>query len=70
MSDTIETLIDEYRAWNAAQGLNLGSADEHLTDDALTDAQREYLRAFCDRWDSCRERDESVSHPGALHPFQ
>jgi hypothetical protein len=73
MSDTIETLIDEYRAWNAAQGLNLGSADEHLFDATLTDAQRDYLRAFCDRWDrvTMRERIEAERDAYiALHPFQ
>jgi hypothetical protein len=33
----LDALSREYAAWNKAQGLNLGSADEHLFDDTLTD---------------------------------
>jgi hypothetical protein len=47
-----ECLIDEYRAWNKAEGLNLGSADEHLCDDCLTVQQRGWVRDFSRRWES------------------
>ena len=46
----IGALIREYNEWNRAQGLSLGSADEHLFDENLTDAQRAWLNNFCDRW--------------------
>lgn len=51
-TEPLNRLIAEYAAWNKAQGLNLGSADEHLFDENLTDEQREWLRVFCERWES------------------
>lgn len=48
----LNRLIAEYEAWNKAQGLELGSADEHLFDENLTSEQREWLRVFCERWES------------------
>lgn len=56
--EQIETLIDadidaltaEYTAWNKANGLDLGSADEHLFDDDLTEEQRAWLVDFSERW--------------------
>ena len=50
--DPINVLIVEYAEWNKANGLNLGSADEHCMDAGLTDAQKDYLCDFCDRWDA------------------
>ena len=50
-----EILAAEYEAWNKAQGLNLGSADEHLFDGTLTGEQREWLRAFVSRWDDAKD---------------
>jgi len=47
----LDSLIDEYQQWNESQGLNLGSADEHLFDESLTEAQHAWLRDFCRRWD-------------------
>ena len=44
-------LTKEYAAWNKAQGLSLGSADEHLFDEDLTDAQRAWLKDFSQRWE-------------------
>lgn len=44
-------LTDEYAAWNKAEGLALGSADEHLFDEDLTEAQRAWLRDFSRRWE-------------------
>jgi hypothetical protein len=49
--DEIDALTREYAAWNKAQGLNLGSADEHLFDETLTEEQREWLRSFHRRWE-------------------
>ena len=54
-NDSIDTelnsLTSEYKAWNKAQGLNLGSADEHLFDENLTAEQRKWLRDFSQRWE-------------------
>lgn len=47
----LATLTQEYADWNKAQGLSLGSADEHLFDEALTAEQRAWLMNFCKRWD-------------------
>jgi hypothetical protein len=47
----INCLIDEYAEWNKAQGLSLGSADEHFFDESLTDEQRKWLRDFSRRWE-------------------
>jgi hypothetical protein len=44
-------LAKEYSDWNEAQGLSLGSADEHLFDEKLTAEQRAWLRDFSERWD-------------------
>ena len=48
----LDALTQEYAAWNKAQGLNLGSADEHLFDETLTGKQREWLQDFCRRWEN------------------
>jgi hypothetical protein len=47
----LDALTREYAAWNKAQGLDLGSADEHLFDETLTEGQREWLRDFSRRWE-------------------
>ena len=47
----LNTLTREYEAWQKEQGLKLGSADEHLFDENLTDAQRKWLQAFSQRWE-------------------
>lgn len=54
---TLESLCDEYAQWNKAQGLNLGSADDHYFDESLTEEQRVWLRKFGRRW----ERAERVA---------
>lgn len=46
-----EYLCFEYKQWQAAHGLRLGSADEVDTD-TLTTAQAEWIRGFCARWDA------------------
>jgi len=55
------SLCDEYALWNKANGLNLGSADEHLFDDTLTAAQREWLSDFCRRWELVGENLRALS---------
>ena len=47
----LDALTEEYAAWNKAQGLNLGSADEHLFDEMPTEEQRKWLRNFSQRWE-------------------
>ena len=47
----LDRLTDEYEAWQEQQGLSLGSADEHLFDENLTAAQRQWLSDFCRRWE-------------------
>ena len=47
----LEELTAEYAAWKKANGLDLGSADEHLFDDALTEEQRLWLCVFVERWE-------------------
>jgi hypothetical protein len=46
-----DRMIAEYSDWNHAQGLDLGSADEHLFDESLTEAQRAWVRDFSERWE-------------------
>lgn len=53
--DSTDDLIDEYEKWQKEQGLNLGSADEHLEDDSLTKTQQTYLVEFCKRWDKATD---------------
>jgi len=47
----IRALTDEYEQWNRDQNLNLGSADEHLFDEALSPEQRAWLHNFVQRWE-------------------
>lgn len=47
----LAALCDEYTAWNKAQGLDLGSADEHMFDEDLTEEQRAWVRDFSERWE-------------------
>ena len=54
---TLDALTREYAAWNKEQGLNLGSADEHLFDETLTEAQRAWVRDFSRRWEETAKRD-------------
>lgn len=58
--DTIDSLTDEYTAWNKAQGLDLGSADEHMFDESLTEEQRQWVHDFCARWEEAEARDRDA----------
>jgi hypothetical protein len=57
---TLNELIDEYTKWNKANGLNLGSADEHIFDEDLTNEQRAWLRSFVLRWDEAADAEKIV----------
>ena len=48
---TINRLIEVYTNFNIAQGLDLGSADEHMDDENLTHEQREWLKRFVAVWE-------------------
>lgn len=52
IGDAFSALVEEYTAWNKAQGLDLGSADEHCYDEDLTEEQRVWVRDFCERWNA------------------
>jgi hypothetical protein len=56
--ETIDDLCKVYAEFNRANGLNLGSADEHWHDETLTEEQREWVRAFSARWDEAVEREK------------
>jgi len=64
-TSAIDALCDEYTAWNKSQGLDLGSADEHLFDENLTAEQRQWLALFCERWDDAAsaEREQHDDEP-------
>lgn len=54
-----DALVAEYTAWNKAQGLDLGSADEHLFDESLTDAQRAWVQDFSERWEAMERMNDN-----------
>jgi hypothetical protein len=49
--NAVEHLRAEYHRWMLGQGLDLGSPDKHVFDEALTPAQRIWLADFCLRWE-------------------
>ena len=53
----INDLTAEYTAWNKAQGLDLGSADEHMYDEDLTAEQQNWVQNFVERWECVEEID-------------
>ena len=53
-------LTDEYGRWLAEHELSLGSADEHLSDPALTIEQRLFLGVFSARWDVAQDREDAA----------
>jgi hypothetical protein len=51
-NETLNDLIRLYNTWNEMQGLDLGSADEHLHyDESLTEEQRKWLEAYVALWE-------------------
>jgi hypothetical protein len=66
MTDTIVSLCKAYKDWQAEHGLYLGDVPEipkHLEDGHLTTNEREWLRAFIQRWNAAcdRERTSAVA---------
>lgn len=53
---TLDRLIAVYTNFNIAEGLNLGSADEHILDEDLTHEQREWLKRFVAVWERATDR--------------
>ena len=54
-TDTIVSLCKAYKDWQAEHGLYLGDVPEipgHLKDGHLTINEREWLRAFIQRWNA------------------
>lgn len=64
---TYDHLCSEYRSFGIKHDITwLGSADEHLFDERLTDEQRLWLVEFCRRWESIAEfeAEEESRHVG------
>jgi hypothetical protein len=57
----IDELCREYHQWNEANGLKLGSADEHVNDETLTEIQRAWLARFIARWDAACEEEAAYA---------
>ncbi len=47
----MDLLCDVYENFNKSHSLNLGSADEHLFDEDLTETQRQWIRRFNSTWE-------------------
>lgn len=54
----IDALIGVYEAFSAHIGLELGSADEHLHDERLTEAQRIWLVRFINLWEQSQSLED------------
>lgn len=52
MNKAQTALCVEYEAWQTANNLNIGSADDYICDESLSAEQRQYLVQFCQRWDA------------------
>lgn len=64
-----QRLTKEYQNWQKAQGLKLGSAEEHIGDPDLTKEQRAWLADFSQRWEKMyRESQETVKRPEKPEP--
>ena len=62
MTDTIVSLCKAYKDWQAEHGLYLGDVPEipeHLVDGHLTSNEREWLRAFIQRWNAACDRERA-----------
>lgn len=52
IEEALGVLSREYAAWIKANGLSLGSADEHYHDASLTEQQLAWVRHFSDCWEN------------------
>lgn len=57
-TDTVELLTDELRAFCDKEGLPQDSADDLLTNPAITEPQRQWLTNFCGRWDAMNQPED------------
>lgn len=57
-TDTLETLTAELRDFCDKEGLPQDSADDLLTNPALTEPQRQWLTGFCERWDAVNQPED------------
>jgi type IV pilus biogenesis protein CpaD/CtpE len=61
MTDTV-SLCKAYKDWQSEHGLYLGDVPEipeHLGDGQLTTNEREWLRAFIQRWNAACDRERA-----------
>jgi hypothetical protein len=61
-ADTIVSLCKAYKDWQSEHGLYLGDVPEipeHLEDGHLTTNEREWLRAFIQRWNAACDRERA-----------
>jgi hypothetical protein len=61
-ADTIVSLCNAYKDWQSEHGLYLGDVPEipeHLVDGHLTTNEREWLRAFIQRWNAACDRERA-----------
>lgn len=54
----------EYAQWNEANGLSLGSADEHYHDASLTEQQLAWVRNFSNRWEHVARGETWLAYNG------
>jgi hypothetical protein len=62
MTDPIGSLCKAYKDWQSEHGLYLGDVPEipgHLKDGDLTTHEREWLRAFIQRWNAACDRERA-----------
>ena len=62
MTDSIVSLCKAYKDWQSEHGLCLGDVPEipeHLEDGHLTTNEREWLRAFIQRWNAACDRERA-----------
>ncbi|HET9687804.1 MAG TPA: hypothetical protein VFP79_11575 [Pseudolabrys sp.] len=62
LADTIVSLCKAYKDWQSEHGLYLGDVaeiPEHLEDGHLTTNEREWLRAFIQRWNAACDRERA-----------
>jgi hypothetical protein len=62
MTDTIGSLCKAYKDWQSEHGLFLGDVPEipeHLRNGQLTTNEREWLRAFIQRWNTACDQESA-----------
>lgn len=57
----LSDLTDQYQAFMAREKLELGSADEHVCDESLTEEQRRWIASFCNRWELAERWEHALT---------